>query len=257
MQYIIIPLVALVGSGLTFFSGFGLGTLLVPIFGLFFSIDLAIALTAIVHFLNNVFKLTLVGKYASKKIVLLFGIPSIIGAFVGAFLLLHLTLMPQLYTYFLFSKMCVITPIKLVVALLLFTFALFELLPKLKNLQINKNYLALGGLLSGFFGGLSGNQGALRTAFLSKVNLSKQQFIATGVVIACMIDVSRLSIYAKQVATHQLQQNYLLIGLTTLAAFLGAFIGNKLLTKVTISFVQNSVTIMLVVFALLLCFGIL
>lgn len=53
MEYIIVCIVALLGSGLTLFSGFGLGTILVPVFALFFPIDLAIALTAIVHFLNN------------------------------------------------------------------------------------------------------------------------------------------------------------------------------------------------------------
>jgi len=39
---------------------------LLPVFALFFSIDLAIAMTAIVHLLNNFFKLTLLGKYADK-----------------------------------------------------------------------------------------------------------------------------------------------------------------------------------------------
>ena len=50
MTELIICLVALFGSALTFFSGFGLGTILVPVFALFFPIELAIALTAIVHF---------------------------------------------------------------------------------------------------------------------------------------------------------------------------------------------------------------
>lgn len=44
------------------------------------------------------------------------------------------------------------------------------------------HWLPLGGLLSGFFGGLSGNQGALRSAFLLKAGLSKEAFIATGTV---------------------------------------------------------------------------
>lgn len=56
MEEIIIAVVALLASALTFFSGFGLGTVLMPVFAAFFPVDLAIALTAIVHFLNNVFK---------------------------------------------------------------------------------------------------------------------------------------------------------------------------------------------------------
>ena len=52
MELVIIPIVAFLVSVLTFFSGFGLGTILTPAFMLFFPIDLAIGLTGIVHFLN-------------------------------------------------------------------------------------------------------------------------------------------------------------------------------------------------------------
>ena len=84
MDYIIICLAALIGSALTLFSGFGLGTILVPVFAIFFPIEIAIALTAIVHFLNNLFKLALLGKKANKNVVLRFGVPSIVAAFAGA-----------------------------------------------------------------------------------------------------------------------------------------------------------------------------
>jgi len=59
---------------LTFFSGFGLGTILTPFFALFFPIDLAIGLTGVVHFFNGVFKLLLVGKHANKDIVYFTGL---------------------------------------------------------------------------------------------------------------------------------------------------------------------------------------
>lgn len=57
MEYILICSDAFVASGVTLFSGFGLGTvLLMPVFAVFFPVP-AIVLTAIVHFLNNLFKL--------------------------------------------------------------------------------------------------------------------------------------------------------------------------------------------------------
>ena len=43
-----IPLVAMGASLLTFISGFGLGTLLLPVFAVFFPLEVAILLTAIV-----------------------------------------------------------------------------------------------------------------------------------------------------------------------------------------------------------------
>ncbi|MHB8259583.1 MAG: hypothetical protein ACYDCN_05425 [Bacteroidia bacterium] len=62
MELVIISTVALVASLLTFFSGFGLGTILTPVFVLFFPVEVAIALTGIVHLLNNFFKIALVGS---------------------------------------------------------------------------------------------------------------------------------------------------------------------------------------------------
>jgi uncharacterized membrane protein YfcA len=147
-------------------------------------------------------------------------------------------------------------PVKLTIAILLSVFALFDILPKLTKLQFDKKYLPLGGLLSGFFGGLSGNQGALRTAFLIRANLTKEAFIATGVVIAVLIDISRLTVYTKQILSIGDNFNYPLIISATLSAFGGAFIGNRLLKKVTINAIQYIVATMLFIFALLLGLGI-
>jgi len=60
------------------------------------------------------------------------------------------------------------TPLKLVMGMLMLLFALFELLPCLRNLRSDRRYLLLGGILAGFFGVFSGHQGALRSAFLTK-----------------------------------------------------------------------------------------
>lgn len=256
MEYVLIPIVALLASALTFFSGFGLGTILLPAFGLFFPIEIAIALTAIVHFLNNIFKLGLVFKNIDKKVVLGFGIPALLFSFLGAFLLDKITQTNILTEYSLNGKMFQITIMKVVVAALLIFFALFELIPKLKNLQFDKKYLPFGGILSGFFGGLSGHQGALRSAFLTKVGLSKEAFIASGVSIACLIDVSRLSVYSKQILNVHNQIDYRLIIAAVLAAFVGVYFGNKLVKKVTITTIQNIVAVMLILFAVLLGMGI-
>ena len=46
MELIIICLVAFITAILTFFSGFGLGTILMPVFAIFFPVEIAIALGA-------------------------------------------------------------------------------------------------------------------------------------------------------------------------------------------------------------------
>ena len=67
---IIIALVSFSASLLTFFSGFGLGTLLMPVMALYFPLPVAIAATAVVHFANNIFKAFLLFKLINKKVFL-------------------------------------------------------------------------------------------------------------------------------------------------------------------------------------------
>ena len=62
MEYIVVSLVAFVVAALVLYSGFGLGTLLMPAFAFFFPVHVAVASTAIVHLANNVFKLTFLGR---------------------------------------------------------------------------------------------------------------------------------------------------------------------------------------------------
>ena len=255
-EFFILCLAALVTSLLTFFSGFGLGTILTPVFAVFFPIELAIALTGVVHFLNNVFKLFLVGGQADKQVVLRFGIPAFVSALLGAFVLLQITDLPSLYTWSAWNKIYMITPVKLVIAVLLIGFALMEVAPYFRKAEFGKDKLILGGVLSGFFGGLSGNQGALRSAFLIKSGLSKEAFIATGVAIACIVDISRLGVYMSRFSKTGLSDNILLVASATASAFVGAYLGNRLLTKVTVEAVQIIVTLMLILLSVALGLGI-
>lgn len=255
MEIFIITLAAFAAAILTFFSGFGLGTILAPVFAIFFPIDLAIALTGVVHFCNNLFKIVLVGRNADKTVLIRFGIPAILASFAGAWLLLKMTEFPPLYQYYIGSHLYSVTLVKAIIAVLLITFAVLEIIPSFQKLEFNKNKLSLGGLLSGFFGGLSGLQGALRSAFLIRSGLSKEAYIATGVVIACLVDFTRLSVYATRFVSADLQNNLVLVISATIAAIAGAFIGNKLLKKITLSFIQKLVAVLLVIISLALGLG--
>lgn len=227
-----------------------------PVFAIFFPVDLAIALTGVVHFLNNIFKLSLVGLKADKQVVIRFGIPAFIAALLGAYLLLRVSDLQPIHTYSLWNNQYAITPVKLIISILLIFFALAEIIPYFKNLQFGKDKLMLGGLLSGFFGGLSGNQGALRSAFLIKSGLSKEAFIATGIVIACIVDFSRLGVYMTRFSKSDLRENLALVIAATASAFVGAYAGNVLLKKVTLDTVQWIVTVMLLLLSIALGLGI-
>jgi uncharacterized protein len=255
MEIIILSVAAFLIAILTFFSGFGLGTILTPLFMFFFPVDLAIALTGVVHFFNNIFKLILVGKKANKQVLLRFGIPAVIAAFVGAWLLLQITNLQPLFSYSIGNKQFEVYPVKFIIAILLIFFALFDLIPYLSKLQFDKDKLPIGGVLSGFFGGLSGNQGALRSAFLIRAGLSKEAFIATAVVVSTFVDFTRLSVYATRFTKTGLQENIPLVISATVAGILGSYIGNKLLKKVTFKFIQLLVATMLILVSVALGAG--
>ena len=255
-EIIIICIAAFFTSILTFFSGFGLGTILMPVFALFFPVEVAIALTGVVHFANNLFKMALVGKHADKQVLIRFGIPAMIASFAGAWLLMQISGFQPLLSYEIGGKQFEITLIKLVIAILLLFFSLFEIIPRFQKIQFDKNKLILGGILSGFFGGLAGIQGALRSAFLIKSGLSKEAYIATGVIIASLVDITRLSVYAERFATSGLHENLGLILSAIGSAVLGTILGKKLLKKVTLQFVQVLVAILLSVIAVALGTGI-
>src|SRR5688500_17032595 len=255
MEIIILSIVAFLVAILTFFSGFGLGTILTPVFMIFFPVDLAIALTGVVHFFNNIFKLFLVGKNADRHVLIRFGIPAVIAALAGAWLLLQIADLKPLFDYRLGEKTIELYPVKFIIAILLIVFALMDLVPFFNKMQFGKDRLVIGGALSGFFGGLSGNQGALRTAFLIKAGLSKEAFIGTAVVVSTFVDFTRLSVYASRFSKSALQENITVVICATLAAIAGAFIGNKLLKKITLNFIQKLVAVMLIMLSLALGSG--
>jgi uncharacterized membrane protein YfcA len=261
MEYIIVASAALIVAALTLFSGFGLGTLLMPVMALFFPVEIAVAATAIVHLANNIFKGILVGKHADIRVLMRFAIPAVVAAFPGALLLTALSGMKSWWEWTAGSAIFQILPVNFIIALLMIIFALVELLPYFEKMTIKQKWLPVGGVLSGFFGGISGHQGALRSAFLSKSGLTREGFIGTSVLTAIMVDLSRLLVYGvaffnseTDLFSDPKMKGILLAGI--LAAFAGSFIGTRLIKKITMRHIQVIVGIMLLLLALALGSGV-
>jgi uncharacterized membrane protein YfcA len=260
VSYVIVALTAFVAAGLTLFSGFGLGTLLLPVLALFFPVEVAVAGTAAVHLLNNVFKLTLIGKYAQRRVVLLFGIPAAMTAVLGAWLLTLLSAMPALLEYRVAGREAEVTGVKLVIGVLILSFAVVDLLPGRPRVTLGPRWMPVGGLLSGLFGGLSGHQGALRSVFLIKAGLTKEQFVGTSATIAVLVDLSRVTVYGASFLAGSFgilveQGGYALLAVGTGAAFAGSFVGTRLVRKVKLLTLQRVVGALLVLVALAMCVG--
>ncbi|UKN01681.1 sulfite exporter TauE/SafE family protein [Paracrocinitomix mangrovi] len=254
MDIVVLIIVAFGASWLTFFCGFGLGTLLTPVFYFIFNdMVLAIAGTAVVHFLNNIFKFLLMNKSINWKIALPFGLAAIPAAFLGA-KLIDVFQNEILLTYQLANKTFEIQLFNLVFGIILIGFALIEIIPKW-SLAFSKQSLIIGGLISGFFGGLSGHQGALRTAFLIRYQLEKEVFIATGIVVALAVDISRTTTYFYDYGFEAVQQGWQMILFALGAALAGAITGKLFLKKIKMQFLTNAVSIAMIVFGIALALG--
>ena len=256
MDIILLIAVSFGASWLTFFCGFGLGTMLTPVFYLLFKdLPLAIAATAIVHFFNNVFKFLLMNKSVEWKIAIPFGLAAIPAAFVGALLMERLYDF-DLFTYSFFGNPVSITLLNLTFSLILIGFALIELVESWA-IAFSKKRLWVGGVISGFFGGLSGHQGALRTAFLIKYNSSKEIFIATGIFVALLIDVARTTTYYFTNDFSILSDKWGVICLSLVAALIGAITGKFFLKKIKLEKLNQIVAIAMLAFGVVLASGVL
>ncbi|MBT8070420.1 MAG: sulfite exporter TauE/SafE family protein [Gammaproteobacteria bacterium] len=261
-SFIAVSLAALFAAGLTMYSGFGLGTLLLPVFALFFPAEVAVVATAMVHGANNVFKVSLLGRHADREVVLKFGLPAIAAAVLGALALGWLAQSDSGLTIHVNEEvLSEITPVKLLIGLLMIGFALFELLPRFRKLEFERRYLPLGGVLSGFFGGLSGHQGALRSAFLAKAGLTTERFVGSNAAIGFLVDLTRISVYAALFTAaggHVSEFNgWPLVATGAVSAFFGVMLGKRFLHKVTMTSVQTLVGILLFGVGLALVSGIL
>jgi len=260
--YLAVALAALIAAGLTLYSGFGLGTLLLPIFALFFPAEMAVVATAMVHGANNVFKVSLLGRQADREVVLKFGLPAIAAAILGALALGWFAQSDSSLTIEVNEKVfSEITPVKLTIGLLMIGFALFELVPRFRDLEFDRRYLPLGGVLSGFFGGLSGHQGALRSAFLAKTGLTTERFVASNAAIGFLVDLTRISVYVALFTAaggHVSDfSGWPLVITGAVSAFAGVLLGKRFLHKVKMTSVQTLVGVLLFAVGVALVTGVL
>lgn len=257
MSALLIPIATFLGSVLTFFSGFGLGTILLPVFLFFLPAELAIAATALVHFANSIVKFFFVRQGIHWPIALKFGIPAVIFAFLGGELLKEIGNSGIFYSIQYTHRVAEVSYLKAILGFLLLFFAWMDYFDRFSIQKSSDRILVFGGVLSGFFGGLSGHQGAFRSLFLSKVTIDKIQFVGTSNVISLAIDFTRIVTYLSFIRQLDFAWNQaggmIVTGIS--AAILGVVVGMKLLHKTTIQHIQKIVALFLCVYGLLMLLG--
>ena len=86
-------------------------------------------------------------------------------------------------------------PLLLVVGFALIILPILSATERWTNIRLPDSEDRIGGFGSGFFGGLTGHQGALRAMFLQKRLPDKSAYSATARVLALAVDLKRVPIY--------------------------------------------------------------
>ena len=195
-------------------AGFGSSTIFLPLALFFVDFKTALVLVALFHIFGNIGRLTFFKHGLSKRLLLIFGLPSIIFTILGASLVGYIS--QEL--------------LKLILGIFLIIFSLAMLIrPDIKFKKSKRNAIA-GGSLSGFFAGLIGTGGAMRGAFLTSFNLNKNIYIATAAAIALAVDITRVPIYFG--SGFLKQEFYYLVPLLLITAILGSYIGSRIVKKI-------------------------
>ena len=203
------------GGAVASIAGFGIGSLLTPAIAFATGAKLAVAMVSVPHVIGTSIRFWRFRGDIDWTIVRSFGATSAAGGLIGALLNTRAT-----------SR-----ALEIVFGSLLVIAGASQITGGAKRWRLRGRLAWFGGALSGFFGGLVGNQGGIRTAAMLGFEVDKRQFVATTTAVALLIDLARVPVYLA-VETTALIRMWPLITLATAGVVAGTFFGETLLARV-------------------------
>lgn len=227
-------MVALFSGATAAVVGFGIGSLLTPLLALRVGMPTAIAAIALPHAAATAFRFWRLRDNVDWSVVRRFGLLSAAGGLAGA--LLYTRLGGRALTLAL-AGLLILTGVS-----------------SLTGFAARRHpaYLAgLMGLVSGFFGGLAGNQGGVRSAALLTFRLAPVTFVATATATALLVDLVRTPVYLWR-AGPALAALWLPLGLATGGVLGGTLLGERLLLGMTTERFRQLVSLAILALGVLL-----
>ncbi len=206
---------AILAGAIAAVSGFGIGSLLTPILMLSMPTAHAVAVLAIPHVVATTIRWLRLRSDVDVPTFKQFGVASAVGGLAGA------ALQSQLASPIL----------TIVLASLLILAGTTELMRRRVPLPRTPFWRLLGGILSGVFGGLVGNQGGIRAAALLGFQLRPRQLVATATASALLVDAARVPIYFLSVGPVVAANTRLWIA-ASLGVTIGTFLGVPVLSRI-------------------------
>jgi uncharacterized membrane protein YfcA len=220
--------VAFIAVAIASVAGFGLATITIPFLAWIIGFKQAIVLIAFFHGFTTLCRLLILRRAVNIRLLLPYGIPAVVTAIIGAYLL----------------EVVAPKSIGLGVGIFLIIFAFYSFINPSRTLPERNYILITGGLLSGFAAGLIGLGGSIRSAFLISTNIRKEMYIATSAAIALCTDIARVTTY---VARGSLEaQYYWFIPVLFIIGFIGTRFGVKLLKWLPELFVKRIVLVVII-----------
>jgi uncharacterized protein len=212
---LIVFLAGAFGGAVASVAGFGIGSLLTPALATATGAKLAVAAVSIPHLIGTSIRFWRLRRAIDWRIVRSFGLTSAAGGIAGALL----------NTYTTNRALAIVFGSLLVLA------GASQVTGSAKRWRLRGALAWVGGALSGFFGGLVGNQGGIRTAAMLGFEVDKRQFVATTTAVALVIDAARVPIYLT-VEAQELVNLSMIIGIAIAGVVLGTLFGEKVLARV-------------------------
>ncbi|MBE0427779.1 MAG: sulfite exporter TauE/SafE family protein [Nitrospirae bacterium] len=215
MEIVYIALLTLIAATVGTITGFGTSTIMIPVLVIFLSPVEAIFLVAIIHWFGNIWKVALFRKGIDFKLISLFGIVGLTTSYIGASISLGANeeILLRLLGMFLAC------------------YSIFLIFQSKFKVRAGLGTALSGGALSGFFAGMFGIGGAIRSMFLSAFDLQKAVYIATAGAIGLMVDATRIITYFTGGVTLSRELWWGLLVFIPVS-FLGANIAKKIVHKI-------------------------
>jgi len=192
--------------------GFGIGSLLTPLFAIEIGTSTAVAAVTLPHALATAVRCWRLRRQVDRTVLSRFGVLSAVGALGGA--LIYTRLGPTTLTGVL-GGLLVLT-------------SLAQLTGWTRRWQPRGPMVGVFGVLSGFFGGVAGNQGGLRAAALTAFHLPPAVFVATATAAGLLVDAARTPVYLWQ-AGPRLMELWTPIAIAAAGVLIGTIVGERIL----------------------------
>lgn len=209
----LVAFAAFVAGAIASVAGFGIGSILTPLLATQLGMKVAVAAVSIPHVAATALRFWMLRRDVDRHILISFGITSAIGGLAGAIA----------HTFF-GGRALTIT----LAVLLLFTgiTGLFGIQFRFRG---GSAYGA--GALSGFLGGLVGNQGGIRTGAMLGFDVSKEAFVATSTAVGLIVDGARMPVYVWSEGS-KLRGLVILITIAVAGVLAGTLAGRAILGRI-------------------------